>query len=176
MAETFTWRSAAPESQGMASAKLEAMRQVLAARRTKAVLVVRNDRIVLEWYAPGHGPEKPYYTASLAKALVGGMALMVALNDGRIGVDDPAWKYIAAWKDDPVKAKITIRQLATHTSGIADAEDGGRPHEELTGWKGDFWKQRPDPFSISLRQAPVAFEPTRPTPTATPARRHWRTA
>jgi len=159
MAETFTWRTASPESQGFAGAKLEAMRQGLAARQTKAVLVVRNDRIVLEWYAPDHGPEKPHYTASLAKALVGGLSLMLALNDGRIGVDAPAWKYIPAWKNDPAKSKITIRQLATHTSGIADADEGGKPHEQLTGWKGDFWKRRPDPFTIALHQAPVVFEP-----------------
>src|SRR5438132_1058126 len=34
-----------------------------------------------------------------------------------------------------------------------------RPHDALTGWKGDFWKRRPDPFSLALREAPVLFEP-----------------
>src|SRR6185369_5157977 len=35
----------------------------------------------------------------------------------------------------------------------------GCPHEALTGWKGDFWKRTPDPFSLALREAPVLFEP-----------------
>jgi CubicO group peptidase (beta-lactamase class C family) len=37
-------------------------------------------------------------------------------------MDDPACKYIPAWRDDPLKRRITIRHLATHSSGIEDAE------------------------------------------------------
>ena len=58
---------------------------------------------------------------------------------------------------------ILIRHLATHTSGIEDAEqDEGFPHDQLTGWKGDFWKRRPapnDPFSIARDVAPVLDVP-----------------
>ena len=36
------------ERQGMSGAKLEAMRELLAGKGTKALLVVRNDRIVCE--------------------------------------------------------------------------------------------------------------------------------
>ena len=81
MGGTFTWRKATPESRGMDGRRLDALREVLAARRTKTFLVVRHDRIVHEWYAPGYGPRKRHYTASLAKALVGGTSLMLALND-----------------------------------------------------------------------------------------------
>ncbi len=95
----------------------------------------------------------------MAKALVGGMSLAVAMSDGRISPDDPASKYIAGWRADPLKSKITIRQLATHTSGISDAEEEGIAHDQLPGWKGDFWKRTPDPFSIALHSAPVLFEP-----------------
>ena len=30
---------------------------------------------------------------------------------------------------------------------------------ELPGWKGAFWRQEPDPFTLARDQAPVAFEP-----------------
>ena len=159
MGSGFEWSTTAPESQGMSSARLDALCSDLAERNTKAFLVVRNDRIVYEWYAADHGAEKPHYTASLAKAIVGGMSLTLALQDGRLAVDDPAWSYIPAWKDDPEKAKISIRHLATHSSGIEDAEKDGLPHEELPGWKGAFWKRDPDPFSIARDRAPVIFEP-----------------
>jgi CubicO group peptidase (beta-lactamase class C family) len=109
----------------------------------------------------------------LAKALVGGGSLLLALNDGRMAVDDLACSYIPAWKNDPLKSKITIRHLATHTSGIEDTElsqeDRARAlaegkslsahHMELPGWKGAFWRKEPDPFSIAIHQAPVVFEP-----------------
>ena len=46
------WKIASPESQGLSSAKLEAVRAGLAARNTQAFLVIRNDAIVCEWYSP----------------------------------------------------------------------------------------------------------------------------
>ena len=94
----FRWEVATPESQGLSSRALDALRDSLTHRSTKSLLVIRHDKIVYEWYARGHGPDKKHYTASLAKALVGGMSLMTALNDGRIAIDDPAWKYIPQWK------------------------------------------------------------------------------
>lgn len=92
------------------------------------------------------GPDKPHGTASMAKALVGGMSLLVAMSDGLIAPDDPACKYIAEWRSDPIKSKITIRQLATHTSGIEDAEQDSIPHDKLPGWKGAFWRRSPLPL------------------------------
>jgi CubicO group peptidase (beta-lactamase class C family) len=169
----FEWQSASPSVMGMDATKLESMRDELAARKTKSLLVVRNDRIVLEWYAKGHGPERLHYTASLAKSLVGGLSLALALDDGLIALEDPAAKHIPAWKEDPLKSKITVLQLATHSSGIEDATDPEteKSHDQLSGWKGDFWRgrsmrpideavrRRLDPFSVTVDHAPVVFEP-----------------
>ncbi len=148
-----------PEAAGLDAGKLATWQSGLAAHRTTGLIVIRRGRIALEWYAPGWSAEKPHGTASMAKALVGGMSLAVAMSDGRISPDDAASKYIPGWSADRLKQKITIRQLATHTSGIADAEQDGIAHEQLPGWMGDFWKRTPDPFSIAVRQAPVLFEP-----------------
>lgn len=156
------WRSAVPESHGFSSARLEVLRADLAARRTKALLVIRNDAIVCEWYASDHAADKPHYTASLAKALVGGLSLAVALSDGRLALDDPVTRFIPQWGADPRKSRITLRQLGSHSSGIEDAEAGGQPHEALTGWKGDFWKRLAapnDPFTVARDRAPLVFEP-----------------
>lgn len=159
MARPPDWESAAPQSQGLDPARLASFVQDLAKRGTTSLLVLRHDRVVCEWYAPGYSRTRPHGTASLAKALVGGMSLMLAIDQGRISPDDPASRYIPEWKDDPDRRSITIRQLATHTSGIEDAEQDGLSHEKLTGWKGDFWKRRPDPFSIAIHQAPIIFKP-----------------
>jgi CubicO group peptidase (beta-lactamase class C family) len=159
---SWDWTAASPESQGMSSTRLESARADLSERRTTAFLVVRHDRIVFERYASGHGRTKPHYTASMAKALVGGLGLMVAMSDGRIGPDDPASRYVPAWREDPRRRAITVKHLATHTSGIEDAEADGLPHDRLTGWKGDFWKRLPppqDPFTIARDRAPVVDVP-----------------
>jgi CubicO group peptidase (beta-lactamase class C family) len=155
----FEWQTASPESQGMNAARLEAMRKELAARGTDALLVIRHDRIVCEWYASGQGRSTNHYTASLAKAIVGGMSLALALGDRRLTPDDLACRYVPSWRDDPRKSKITIRHLATHASGIQDAEEEGKSHEQLTGWMGQFWKQQPNPFLNARDDAPVLFEP-----------------
>jgi CubicO group peptidase (beta-lactamase class C family) len=158
MSQGFEWQVASPESQGMSSLRLDALQRILAAKGTKTLLVIRRDHIVHEWYAPGFGPQVRHYTASLAKALVGGVSLMLALNDGRLAVDDSAWKHIPAWSDDPQRSRITVRHLATHSSGVEDAEQNGLPHDQLPGWKGAFWRRDPDPFSISRDEAPIIFE------------------
>ena len=159
MAEGFTWRQASPASVGMDSLALARMGRELANRRTTGLLVIRRDKIVYEWYATGHGPDKPHYTASLAKALVGGMSLAVAMDDGRISETDTAAKFIPQWRNDPLRRLITIRHLATHSSGIEDAETPGLGHFEQSGWKLNFWKREPDPFSPAINDAPVIFTP-----------------
>jgi CubicO group peptidase (beta-lactamase class C family) len=159
---SWGWTTASPDSQGMNPAALESGWAVLKDRHTTALLVIRHDRIVFERYAPGHDRTKPHGTASLAKALVGGVGLMVAMGDGRIRPDDPASRYVPQWRDDPKRREITVRHLATHSSGIEDAEAEGLPHDRLTGWKGDFWKRLPpplDPFTLARDRAPVLDVP-----------------
>lgn len=159
---TWDWTTASPEDQGMSSQKLKAMKEALAARSTSGLLVIRNDQIVCEWYAPGAGATNPHGTASMAKAIVGGVAMAIAITDGRAALDDQAAKFIPQWQGDPRKSRITFRQLGSHTSGLADAEAQNLPHEKLSGWQGEFWKRLSpprDPFTIARDLAPVLFEP-----------------
>lgn len=148
----FEWQTETPESQGLVTASLDTFKDYLAARRTKALLIVKNDRIVYEWYAADHAATKPHFTASMAKALVGGVAAAVAMTDGRLALDDPASKFIPQWRTDPRKARITLRQLGSHTSGLDDAKEGEIAHSDLKGWMGEFWRKLPpprDPFTLS---------------------------
>jgi CubicO group peptidase (beta-lactamase class C family) len=78
LASQSAWPTATPDSEGMDAAALQRTSDALAARRTKTFLIVRNGKIVYEWYAADSGPRTPHYTASMAKALVGGLSLMVA--------------------------------------------------------------------------------------------------
>lgn len=163
-AEGFEWKTEQPERHGLSAAALDALRDHLAAHSTKAFLLAKDDRIVYEWYSPDHSATKTHYSASMAKALVGGVSVAVALSDGRLTLDDPVAKFVPQWRADPHKATITFRQLGSHTSGLDDAEadKGEIPHNKLTGWQGDFWKSLPapnDPFTISRDLAPVRFPP-----------------
>ncbi|MFN7933363.1 MAG: serine hydrolase [Bryobacteraceae bacterium] len=136
----------------------EAVVRRLAGNQTQAFVVRRDGRMVREWYAEGVTADKRQGTASLAKALIGGNSLMLAMEQRGIRPDDLAAKFIPQWRADGQRSKITIRHLATHTSGIQDANEDGVPHEKLPGWMGEFWRRTPSPFSLAL-QAPVLFEP-----------------
>jgi CubicO group peptidase (beta-lactamase class C family) len=167
---SFEWAQTAPESQGISSAKLASLRDGIGGK-TKNLLVIRNDKIVFEWYADGRTAKDKHSTASMAKAIVGGLSLAVAMNDGLISLDDPAWKYVPQWKNDPVKSQITVRHLGSHTSGIQDSHNNderarGVNQQDYTGWTGEFWRWRSrnqpppgDAFSISRDVAPVLFAP-----------------
>src|SRR5262249_49921523 len=142
--------------------KLEALKDDLAARKTRAFLVIRNDRIVYEWYAAGHGPDRKHGAASLSKATVAGLALALLLSDGKVRLDTPVGDLVTAWNDDPRKRRTPLRHLGSHTSGLADAEQDRLPHDKLPGWKGDFWKRLDppnDPFTVARDRTPLLFEP-----------------
>jgi CubicO group peptidase (beta-lactamase class C family) len=153
------WETVPPEERGLSGAHLEAARSELAARGTKTFLVVRDGKILFEWYAPEWNASRKHYTASLAKSLVGGTSLLLAWNDGLIDPDDRASRYVPGWSNDPGKSAIKLRHLATHSSGLEDAEQDGIPHMELPGWKGAFWRKDPDPFSMAVGEAPLIFAP-----------------
>jgi len=169
----FEWEMAKPEDVGLDGAKLEVMKAQLAERQTKALFVVCKDRVVLEWYGEGITANQKHGTASLAKAIVGGLSLMLAMSEGVMDADDLACKYVPQWQDDPMRSKITIRHLATHSSGVEDAElsekdialakaegrEASADHMDLPGWKGGFWRKDPDPFTLSRDEAPIIFEP-----------------
>jgi CubicO group peptidase (beta-lactamase class C family) len=161
-AADFDWQIVSPDSIGISQTELDGLKNSLAEKNTKALLIVGDDKIIYEWYAEGHSAAKTHYTASMAKAIVGGVAAAVAISDGKLSLDDQACKFVPQWADDARKSKILIRHLGSHTSGIEDAEADGIPHDKLTGWKGDFWKRLDvpnDPFTISRDKAPCLFEP-----------------
>ena len=158
---TFDWAVATPESQGLSTVKLDSLWSSLQARNTVSFLVIRNDKIVYEKYV-SFNRHQTHYTASMVKGLTGGMSLMLAMNDGLIAHDDLVMKYVPQWGSDPNKSTIKVNQLATHTSGLDDATEGDIPHDQLTGWKGDFWKLLPepsDPFTLSRDNDPVIHPP-----------------
>ncbi len=88
-----------------------------AARRGISMVVMVDGKVVFENY-PGKGsPQRAHELASGTKSFNGVIAA-AAVNDGLFRLEDPVSDTIGEWKDDPRKARITIRQLLTLTSGI----------------------------------------------------------
>lgn len=89
--------------------------------RTKALVVLRDGRLIAERYAPGFGTDTPVLgfsmTKSVTSALVG-----ILVRQGRLALDQPA--PLPAWADpaDPRRA-ITVEHLLRQTSGLDLPQD-----------------------------------------------------
>ena len=93
----------------------------------EALVVMRNGKIIFEQYDNGGGADRRQMLASGSKSFVG-LAAAAAAQDKILKLDDPASEAIAEWKTDPVKSKITYRQLLTLTSGLTAGERGNAIH------------------------------------------------
>ena len=112
--EAFAWKTDTPEAKGMSSAKLDAMRDVLARHSTTSLLIVRDGKIVYEWYARAGCRSQAGH--SVAGQGDGGRQLPhVAHDDGRMKVDRSRVPNTSPHGAPIREVKITIREFATHS-------------------------------------------------------------
>lgn len=97
-------------------------------RRTRAVVVMQDGRVVGERYAAGFGSETPLAGWSLAKLVVNAMA-GIAVGQGRVRIDAPL--DLPEWRGDE-RAGITLGQLLQMSSGLAFTEEYGDPLQDVT--------------------------------------------
>jgi CubicO group peptidase (beta-lactamase class C family) len=91
-------------------------------RRIKAVVVVRDGRIIAERYATGYGPDTPLPSFSIAKSVTNALIGILA-KDGKLDIDAPA--PIDAWrKAGGFAATVTPHHLMQMASGTEMTESG----------------------------------------------------
>jgi len=154
-APNVPWETATPASAGLDGEKLAALTAELAEKGTRAFIVVRNGKIVAEYYAADYRPDRPHFVAAMGKFITAAMAVGVNIADGRMSVDDSLREYIPAWNTDPSKYPITVRHILTHSSGIENVSLA-REHDD---WK-QFYRKNPDQrFDLVINEIPVIFTP-----------------
>lgn len=108
-----------PQSEGLAAALDRAFTEPAQPpyRRTRAIVVVKNGRIIAERYADGIGPQTPLLGFSMTKSVISALT-GILVRQGKLKLEAPA--PVAAWQnpDDPRHA-ITVDQLLRHTAGLA---------------------------------------------------------
>lgn len=87
---------------------------------TRAVIVMKNGRIVAERYAEGYHENTRFVSWSMAKSVTGVMIGML-VSDGRLRLDETA--PVPSWQrpGDP-RGEITLRQLLQMRSGLRHSE------------------------------------------------------
>ncbi len=98
-------------------------------RRTQAVLVVREGRVIAERYAPGIGSDTPMIGWSMTKSALNALT-GILVGRGVLALDRPV--PVPEWKaaGDPRRA-ITLDQLLRMSSGLRFEEDPADPHSGL---------------------------------------------
>jgi CubicO group peptidase (beta-lactamase class C family) len=116
---TNVWESATPAAMNMDAAKLNQARNYSLIGGGSG-FITRHGRVVYTW-----GSTSALYTVKSATKSIGGVALGLALDDGRLRLADSAQMHLptvgvppnsntaTGWLD-----QITILQLATHTAGF----------------------------------------------------------
>ncbi|WP_423141276.1 serine hydrolase domain-containing protein [Parablastomonas sp. CN1-191] len=113
--------AAGPAREGIARA-VDAFFTQAPLAETRALLVLKDGRIIAERYGDGYGPQTRLVSWSMAKTITGLMIGML-VADGRLRLDAPV--PIPAWQrtGDP-RGVITLRQLLQMRSGLKHLEAG----------------------------------------------------
>ncbi len=137
------------------------MRKYVSAKEVAgAVTLVATPKWIVHLDATGHAalnPAEPmqtdsiFWIASMSKPILATLLLMLQ-DEGLLSVDDPVEKYLPEFKElktsDGKPARVTIRHLLTHTSGMG----------EITGAQAKECKTLTDVIPLYVAK-PVRFEP-----------------
>lgn len=140
-------RHVAPEDAGMSATRLAQVDLVMERAMQAggfpgaAVIIGRRDAIVWERgygrldyrsYAPVQAESTLYDVASLTKVVATTAAAMVLVDRGRLQLDDPVSQYLPEFARGD-KAKVTIRDLLTHRSGLPPGRSLARAGGSVAG-------------------------------------------
>ncbi len=104
-----------PEAEAIDRPALDRLLRASEDAGSSAVVVLRNGRLVGDWYFGGY--TYPIEAMSATKSVVE-LAIGILIADGRIAsLDEPVWRFYPEWRQGR-KEQITLRMLLNHTSGL----------------------------------------------------------
>ena len=174
-----------PESVGLSSERLERITELMqeniaAGNISGAVtLVARHGKIahleatgVMDLESGRPMEADTYFRLASMSKPVGGLAIMMLVEEGQVRINDPVSRYLPSYSDQvvavaksdnpddgfytvPAEREITIKDLLTHTSGVMSGRFSGsvgrelsvRRHEDGLAWVDE------------LGKAPLDFQP-----------------
>ncbi|TNE54553.1 MAG: T9SS type A sorting domain-containing protein [Bacteroidetes bacterium] len=120
-----TWEQTAPENLGWCQENIDSLYAYLEATNTKAFLLLKDGKIVLEKYMNGFAQSDQWVWNSAAKTLTG-FAVGIAQEKGLLSLNDSSSHYLGSgWTSltPEQEGNITIRHQITMTSGLKSTGD-----------------------------------------------------
>lgn len=119
---------AEPEAVGVERAALAALVAEAQNTHSNALLVIKDGRVIAERYF-GHPIKQPLRINSVTKSIVS-LAIGQLIEDGKIpSLNTPVSRWFPEWSGGQ-KAKITLRHILTHTSGLFHEESAAKLYQQ----------------------------------------------
>jgi len=117
-----TWETISPQTLGYCQPKIDSLFKFLEQNNSKAFILMKDGKIVLEKYFGTHTASTPWQWASAGKTITSFM-IGIAQQEGYLSIKDPTSEYIGkGWTNctPQQEDKITIWNQLTMTSGLND--------------------------------------------------------
>lgn len=117
-----TWETTAPAELGYCQNKIDSLYTFLDGNNTKAFILLKDGKIVLEQYFNNHTANTPWQWASAGKTITAFMT-GIAQQEGFLSITDPTSQYLGdGWTSCTPEQEqaITIWHQLTMTSGLDD--------------------------------------------------------
>lgn len=117
-----TWDTLSPASLGWCEPQIDSLLDYLEAKNSKAFILLKDGKIVIEKYFGTFTIDSLWYWASAGKTLTG-FTVGIAQQEGFLSIQDTTSDYLGTgWTVCPPlkEEKITIRNQLTMTSGLDD--------------------------------------------------------
>ena len=116
------WDTINPKTLGWCEIKIQPFYDYLESANSKAIIVLKDGKIVLENYFGTFTRDSFWYWASAGKSVTS-MLIGKAQEDGKLSILDPTSKYLGnGWTNCTAlqESKITIKHQITMTTGLDD--------------------------------------------------------
>lgn len=117
-----TWATISPDELHWQQSNIDSLYAYLGSENTKAFILLKDGKIVLEKYFGTFTKDSVWYWASAGKTLTG-FAIGLAQQEGKLSITDSTNTYLGAgWTSLPPDKEraITIRHQLTMTTGLDD--------------------------------------------------------
>ncbi len=118
-----TWETLSPDSLGWCNDKIQDLYDLLETNNTKAFIILKDGRMVLEKYFGTFTQDSAWYWASAGKSMTAAL-VGIAQQEGLLDINDKTSDYLGTgWTACPPDKEdlITVRHQLTMTSGLDDS-------------------------------------------------------
>jgi len=147
-----------PKGKPLSPALQAELKALMRASNAAGIMVLEDGKVRFEEYGLGLGPNDRWTSFSVAKSFTSTL-LGAAVKDGFIAsLDDPVTKYIPGLAGSAYEG-VSVRQLATMTSGVKWNEDYTDPNSDVAQMNRFVVEYGPDAIVAQMKALPREAEP-----------------